>query len=80
MYNRKSMTEKELAPCPGGTGHIPKLMNVAGHFWVECKDCQRESYVVNSATDAASGWASDVGRPGRSNLLRSLRDQAGAQA
>ena len=63
----------ELAKCPGGADHTPAVINVGYHFWVECQTCHRESYAVQSVDDAAAAWSSDVGMPGRSNLIQSLR-------
>lgn len=67
------MSHIELTACPGGGDHTPKLINVGTHFWVECQACRRESYAVHSADEAAAAWSSDVGMPGRSNLIQSLR-------
>lgn len=67
------MSHIELAACPGGVGHTPVVINVDAHFWVEYQTCQRESYAVHSADEAAAAWSSDVGMRGRSNLIQSLR-------
>ena len=64
--------DAEVAACPGGADHTPAVINVGAHFWVECRACHRESYAVRSAAEAAA-WSSDLGMPGRSNLIQSLR-------
>lgn len=67
------MSNIELAACPGGAAHTPEIINSGAHYWVECRDCHRESYAVHSDHEAAATWATDVGMPGRSNLIHSLR-------
>jgi ribosomal protein L37E len=62
-----------IEACPGGADHQPTLMQISGKHWVECQTCGRESYAVQSATEAVQAWASSVGQKGRSNLISHLK-------
>lgn len=65
-------------PCPGGVGHEPFVAHIGGYFWVECPQCGRESYAVDSAAVATEAWSRDVGQEGRSQLILNLKASAAA--
>lgn len=67
------MPFSSIQPCPGGPMHLPAVVSLGGYFWVECPDCMRQSYAVESEPAAKEAWATDVGLPGRSALIENLR-------